>query len=181
MRRMERNLSIQVVMLPKDTNGNGTIFGGVILSQIDLAAAVEAARHTRHRIATVAMREVEFHRPVHVGDVVSFYTRLERVGNTSLTIHVDVEALRWGTREPVQVTEAEVIFVAVDRNGDKVPVRSEPEPRERRRQPARPWEGARGDRASEAGSTPDAGAERGAEASGGGGGASAPGAGEAAP
>ena len=101
----ERNLSIRVLLLPKDTNAHGTIFGGVILSQIDLAGAVEARRHTHHKVVTVAIREVEFHLPVHVGDVVSFYTRCVRRGRTSLTIHVDVEAARQtAPSDPIKVT-----------------------------------------------------------------------------
>ncbi len=115
-----RDPAIRVMLLPKDTNGHGTIFGGVILSQLDLAGAVEARKHTCHKLVTVAMREVEFHEPVYVGDVVSFYTSLTRLGNTSLTISVDVEASR--AADPacvIQVTQAEVIYVAVDENGIK--------------------------------------------------------------
>lgn len=111
------------MLLPKDTNGHGTIFGGVILSQIDLAGAVEARRHTRHKVVTVAMRAVEFHEPVYVGDVVSFYAQLMRIGRTSITIRVDVEARRGeDPGEVVHVTGAEVIFVAVDHAGNKTPV-----------------------------------------------------------
>ncbi len=120
---MTRDPAIRVMLLPKDTNGHGTIFGGILLSQIDLAAAVEARKHTRHRVVTVAMREVEFHRPVFVGDVVSFYTTLRRLGTTSITIHVDVEANRQDDpMQTVQVTEAEVVFVAVDDEGKKRPL-----------------------------------------------------------
>lgn len=119
-----RNLAIRVVLLPKDTNAHGTIFGGVILSQIDMAGAVEARLHTPHMVVTVAMREVEFHEPVHVGCVVSFYTRLIRVGRTSITVHVCVESSRQGrpAAEAVRVTEAEVIYVTVDAQGNKIPV-----------------------------------------------------------
>ena len=84
--------SIRVLMLPKDTNEHGTIFGGAILSHLDLAAAVEAGRHTDHSFVTVALREVKFEEPVHVGDTVSFYTRLEKLGRTSLTIGIRVQA-----------------------------------------------------------------------------------------
>ena len=109
--------SIRVVMMPKDTNAHGTIFGGVILSYIDQAAAVEAKQHGASFIVTVAMREVVFHAPVRVGDLVSFYTRLVRIGRTSITVAVEVfsqpgEGL--GTR--VKVTEAEVTFVNLDEN-----------------------------------------------------------------
>jgi len=121
-----RNLSIQVVLLPKDTNGHGTIFGGVILSQIDLAGSVEARRHTKKQVVTVAMREVEFHRPVHVGDLVTFYTRLLRLGRTSVAVHVEVEARRRDDQScVVEVTEAEVVYVAVDEHGNKTSLRSE--------------------------------------------------------
>jgi acyl-CoA thioesterase YciA len=107
--------SIRVVMMPKDTNAYGTIFGGVILSYIDQAAAVEAKQHGASFIVTVAMREVVFHQPVHVGDLVSFYTRLVRIGRTSITISVEVIAERGDPGgERVKVTEAEVTFVNLD-------------------------------------------------------------------
>ena len=88
--------AIKVLLLPKDTNAYGTIFGGVILSHIDLASAVEARRSAAHRYVTKAMHEVEFHEPVFVGDIVSFYTETVRVGRTSVTVRVSVEAERWG-------------------------------------------------------------------------------------
>ena len=88
--------AIKVLLLPKDTNAHGTIFGGVILSHIDLASAIEARTIAAHRYVTRAMREVEFHEPVFVGDIVCFYTELVRVGHTSVTIRVTVEAERWG-------------------------------------------------------------------------------------
>ncbi len=120
-----RNLTTRVILLPRDTNAHGTIFGGIILSHIDLAGAVEARRYTSHRVVTVAMRQVEFHRPVYVGDLVSFYTRLERIGNTSITVRVEVEAQRAiDAAEVVPVTEAVVTYVAVDEAGRKVPVTS---------------------------------------------------------
>ncbi|GIW71824.1 MAG: acyl-CoA thioesterase [Planctomycetota bacterium] len=122
-----RRLATRVILLPRDTNAHGTIFGGVLLSHLDLAGAVEARRHTPHRVVTVAMREVEFHAPVYVGDVVSFYTRLVRVGTTSITVHVEVEAQR--ADDPaavVRVTEAEVVYVCVDAQGRKVPARAAP-------------------------------------------------------
>lgn len=118
-----RDPAIRVMLLPRDTNAHGTIFGGILLSQIDLAGAVEARRHTAHRVVTVAMKQVEFHRPVFVGDVISFYTKLIRKGRTSVTVHVDVEARRHDAPDTVaQVTEAEVIFVAVDDDGNKRPL-----------------------------------------------------------
>jgi acyl-CoA thioesterase YciA len=112
-----REPSIRVIMMPKDTNAHGTIFGGVILSYIDQAAAVEARRHGAARIVTVAMHEVVFHEPVNVGDLVSFYTRLLRVGRTSITVAVEVFSQREdGDENRVKVTEAEVTFVNVDEN-----------------------------------------------------------------
>jgi acyl-CoA thioesterase YciA len=101
--------------MPKDTNAYGTIFGGVILSYIDQAAAVEAKRHGASFIVTVAMREVVFHEPVYVGDLVSFYTGLVRIGRTSITVSVEVFAQRReGTEGMVKVTQAEVTFVNLD-------------------------------------------------------------------
>lgn len=115
--------SIRVVMMPKDTNAHGTIFGGVILSYIDQAAAVEAKRHGASFIVTVAMREVVFHEPVHVGDLVSFYTRLVRLGRTSITVSVEVVSERDApVASPVKVTEAEVTFVNLDKNRRPLPI-----------------------------------------------------------
>jgi acyl-CoA thioesterase YciA len=116
--------TLRVVLLPRDTNEAGTIFGGVILSHLDTAGAVEARKHTVRRIVTVAMNKVEFIAPVWVGDVVSFYTRTTRVGRTSISVHVDVEAQR--RRDPsetVKVTEAELVFVAVDDAFRPIPVK----------------------------------------------------------
>jgi acyl-CoA thioesterase YciA len=130
-----RDPTIRVLLLPKDTNAYGTIFGGVILSHIDLASAIEARRAGPHRFVTKAMREVEFHQPVLVGDIVSFFTETARIGRTSVTVRVLVEAERWGPlpghpAQPgqgarIKVTEAEVVFVAVDAEGRPVPVRPE--------------------------------------------------------
>jgi acyl-CoA thioesterase YciA len=115
--------SIRVVMMPKDTNAHGTIFGGVILSYIDQAAAVEAKRRGAGFIVTVAMREVVFHEPVYVGDLVSFYTRLVKMGRTSLTIAVDVFAEReTPAKDRVRVTQAEVTFVNLDEDRRPIPI-----------------------------------------------------------
>jgi acyl-CoA thioesterase YciA len=117
--------AIKVLLLPKDTNALGTIFGGVILSHIDLASAVEARKVARHRYVTKAMREVEFHEPVFLGDIVNFFTETLRVGRTSITVKVTVEAERWGggEGERVMVTQAEVVLVAVDEQGHPTPIR----------------------------------------------------------
>lgn len=122
---MERVPAIKVLLLPKDTNALGTIFGGVILSHIDLASAVEARKTAPRRWVTKAMREVEFHEPVFLGDIVSFFTETRRVGRTSITVGVSVEAERWGSGhgESVKVTEAEVVLVAVDEAGRPTPIR----------------------------------------------------------
>ena len=115
--------SIRVVMMPKDTNAHGTIFGGVILSYIDQAAAVEAKRHGAAFIVTVAMREVVFHQPVYVGDLVSFYTRLVRIGRTSITVAVEVFSQPGeGLGNRLRVTEAEVTFVNLDKNRRPAPI-----------------------------------------------------------
>jgi acyl-CoA thioesterase YciA len=122
----ERFPAIRVTMLPKDTNAYGTIFGGVILSYIDLAGGIEARRKCSERFVTKAMREVAFVAPVFLGDLVTFYTRTMRVGNTSVTIDVEVEVERLGlqgNREIVKVTEAEVVYVAVDSTGRPTPIK----------------------------------------------------------
>src|SRR5688500_19562468 len=94
-----RNAAIRITMMPRDTNAHGTIFGGVILSYIDVAGGVEAVRHTGHdRFVTVAMKEVIFHQPVYVGDLVSFYATTTRLGNTSISIKVIVEAERFAAQ-----------------------------------------------------------------------------------
>ncbi|MBX7056115.1 MAG: acyl-CoA thioesterase [Pyrinomonadaceae bacterium] len=117
-----RDAAIRLTMMPRDTNAHGTVFGGVILSYIDVAGGVEAVRHTKHnRFVTVAMKEVIFHEPVFIGDLVSFYAETLRVGNTSITIHVVVEAERFGTPGVIaKVTEAELTFVAVNEAREKV-------------------------------------------------------------
>lgn len=121
----ERVPAIKVLLLPKDTNALGTIFGGVILSHIDLASAVEAQRVAPHRYVTKAMREVEFHAPVYVGDLVNFFTTTTRVGQTSVTVKVLVEVERWsgGHGELIKVTEAEVVLVAVGPDGRPTAIR----------------------------------------------------------
>jgi acyl-CoA thioesterase YciA len=119
-----REPTLRVTMLPRDTNARGTIFGGVILSHIDLAGGVAASRHIPRNFVTRAIREVEFIAPVYVGDVVSFYTSILREGKTSVTIRVEVEAE--SSKQPlrhVKVTEAQVIFVAVDENGRPIPLK----------------------------------------------------------
>lgn len=111
-----REPAIRVMMMPRDTNAHGTIFGGVILSYLDQAGAIEARKLGCQSVVTVAMDQIEFHEPVYVGDVLSFYTQTVRVGRTSARIRVEVEAERFtdpcGAR--VWVTSAEMVYVAVD-------------------------------------------------------------------
>jgi len=115
---MEPYLAIQVVMMPRDTNPHGTIFGGLILSYIDQAGAIGAKREVIRAggkppiLVTVALNRVEFKQPVHVGDVVRFLTRLVRIGRTSITMQVNVEVDRGA--DVLQVTEAEIVYVGVE-------------------------------------------------------------------
>lgn len=116
--------AIRVVMMPRDANYLGTIFGGVILSSLDLAGVVEAHQHSDRNLVTVAMREVKFIAPVFVGDLVSFYTEAIRIGRTSITVRVTVEATRaTAPHETARVTQAEVVYVAIDEAGKPVPVK----------------------------------------------------------
>ena len=116
--------AIRMVMMPRDTNAAGTIFGGVILSHLDLAAAIEAHNHHQGMVVTVAMDKVEFKQPVHVGDLVSFYTETLRVGRTSVETRVCVWAQRrFGDGGHIPVTEAHVTMVAVGEDGKPTPLR----------------------------------------------------------
>ncbi len=118
------NLAIRVSLMPRDTNHYGTIFGGVIMSYIDLAGGIEAHKHAPHSFVTVAMKEVVFHEPVFTGDVVSFYTQVKRFGHTSVTIKVTVIAERYRRKHVrVKVTEAEVTYVCVDDDRRPIPIR----------------------------------------------------------
>jgi acyl-CoA thioesterase YciA len=108
-------LVMRVMPLPADTNGNGDIFGGWLMAQVDLAGAVLPIRIARGRIATVAVNQFLFKQPVSVGDLLSFYARVERIGTTSVTVHVEVYAERDPTDlHMVKVTEANVTYVAID-------------------------------------------------------------------
>jgi acyl-CoA thioesterase YciA len=121
---VSRDAAIRLTMMPRDTNAHGTVFGGIILSYIDVAGGVEAVRHTKHdRFVTVAMKEVIFHEPVYMGDLVSFYAETVRVGSTSITVHVVVEAERFGMHgQRVKVTDAEVTYVAINQFREKVKI-----------------------------------------------------------
>ncbi len=104
--------AIRQVMFPKDTNPSGNIFGGIILSHIDVAGAIAARLHSKHRMVTVCMKEVVFKRPVKVGDILTCWTEVTAKGRTSVTVKIKVEAERHG--EVIHVTDGEAIYVAVD-------------------------------------------------------------------
>ena len=114
--------AIRVLMMPRDTNAHGTIFGGVILSYIDQAGAIEARRQGCGMMLTVSMDKVVFHQPVRVGDLVSFWTETLRIGTTSITTKVTVDSIRGASRERVTVTEAQVVYVNVDEQGRPTPI-----------------------------------------------------------
>ena len=115
--------AIRVLMMPRDTNAHGTIFGGVILSYIDQAGAIEARRQGLQFMVTVSMDKVVFHEPVFVGDLVSFWTETLRIGTTSITTRVVVEALRASDpAERVTVTEAQVVYVNLGPDRKKAPI-----------------------------------------------------------
>ncbi len=116
-------LVLRVMPMPADVNPNGDIFGGWLMAQVDTAGAVLPARIARGRIATVAVNQFVFKQPVSVGDLVSFYARVERIGNTSITVHVEVFAERNPAKlEVVKVTEANLTYVAIDHAGKPRPV-----------------------------------------------------------
>ena len=117
-----RDPAIRVLMMPRDTNAHGTIFGGVILSHIDQAGAVAAIRAGCRKVVTVTMDAVEFHQPVYVGDLVSYYAEVTRVGRTSITVRVTVSAERREGGDAVDVTRADVTYVHVNAEGRPIPV-----------------------------------------------------------
>src|SRR5688572_27981035 len=115
--------AIRVLMMPRDTNAQGTIFGGVIMSYIDQAGAIEARRQGCRTMVTVSMDKVVFHEPVFVGDLVSFWTETLRIGNTSITTKVVVEAIRAGDpSQRVTVTEAQVVYVNLGEDRKPKPI-----------------------------------------------------------
>ncbi len=119
---MPRELVMRVMPMPADANGNGDIFGGWIMAQVDLAGSVLPMRVSKGRVATVAVNEFVFKQPVSIGDLLSFYAQVVRVGRTSITVHVEVEAERNPANpEVVKVTQANLTFVAIDREGKPRP------------------------------------------------------------
>lgn len=121
----ETELVIRVVAMPADTNSSGDIFGGWLLSQMDLAAWVCARRLTPHRLATVALDSVVFHRPVYVGDCVLCYATVEKVGRTSVTIHINAMVERKDGGDIEQVTEGRFVLVAIGDDRKPVPLRDD--------------------------------------------------------
>ena len=115
-------LTLQTIAMPADTNANGDIFGGWLMAQMDLASSVLARGRARGRVATVAVEGMTFHRPVHVGDVVSMHAELLREGRTSMTIEIEAWVLRQPDGHRLKVTEAVFVFVAIDEAGNKRPL-----------------------------------------------------------
>ena len=114
----DRELVLRVMPMPADANANGDIFGGWIMAQVDLAGAVLPSRIAKGRVATVAVKEFLFKQPVSIGDLLSFYAKVERIGSTSITVHVEVYAERNpAALQVVKVTEASVTYVAIDTQG----------------------------------------------------------------
>lgn len=128
MEKLELNRAgcpaLRVVMFPKDTNPSGNIFGGVILSHVDVAAGIAARSATKHRVVTRSFKEAEFKKPVKIGDILTCWAWVTKVGTTSITTHVVAEVERNG--EYIKVTEAEVVYVSVDEQDRPIPVDSPP-------------------------------------------------------
>ena len=111
-------LSLRVLAMPADTNPSGHIFGGWVLGQMDIAGGIHAAGQAGGRVATVAVDAMVFHKPVHVGDEVTCYTRIARVGRTSIAVMVETWVRRARLGEPIHVTEGLFTYVAIDTHGD---------------------------------------------------------------
>ncbi len=119
----DEELVLKVIPMPSDSNANGDIFGGWVMAQVDLAASVISARHARGRMATVAVNEFIFKQPVRVGDILTFFSKLVRIGRTSITVKVDVYAERFSAQgQYLKVTEASVTYVAIDEQGRPRPI-----------------------------------------------------------
>jgi acyl-CoA thioesterase YciA len=115
---LDKELVLKVIPMPADCNANGDIFGGWVMAQVDLAGSVIPARHTQGRMATVAVNEFIFKQPVRVGDILSFFSEVTRIGRTSVTVKVEVFAERFRSQGSyIKVTEASVTYVAIDDQG----------------------------------------------------------------
>jgi len=119
----DKELVLKVIPMPADCNANGDIFGGWVMAQVDLAGSVLPARYARGRMATVAVKEFIFKQPVRVGDILSFFAAITRIGNTSITVQVEVYAERFRAQgQYVKVTEASLTYVAIDEAGKPRPI-----------------------------------------------------------
>jgi len=119
----DEELVLKVIPMPADSNANGDIFGGWVMAQVDLAGSVIPARYTRGRMATVAVNEFIFKQPVRVGDILTFFSKLVRIGRTSITVKVEVYAERFSAQgHYVKVTEASLTYVAIDEHGRPRPI-----------------------------------------------------------
>lgn len=123
---MNETTALSVVMMPRDSNVYGTIFGGIILSYIDQAGFIEARRHGVHRWVTASIDRVDFERPVYVGDVVRFITTTKNAGRSSITVSVSVIAERFDTSDQVEVTNAVLTMVSIDEHGNTIPFDTPP-------------------------------------------------------
>jgi len=119
-------LTVRILAMPADANAAGDIFGGWVMSQMDLAAGIRGAERARGRVATVAVNALAFRRPVHVGDTLCVYTRLERVGRTSITLAIEAWARRYLASTREKVTEGVFVMVALDEAGQPTPVPVDP-------------------------------------------------------
>jgi len=115
-------LTVRVIAMPADTNANGDIFGGWVLSRMDQAGGIAAVDRAKGRAVTVAIQAMTFHRPVRVGDVLEVYTEITKVGRTSMTIEVEAIAVRFKTRDREKVTDGTFTFVAIDDDGRPRPI-----------------------------------------------------------
>ena len=122
-----KELVLKVIPMPADCNANGDIFGGWVMAQVDLAGSVVPARYTQGRMATVAVNEFVFKQPVRVGDILSFFASLTRIGRTSITVQVEVYAERFQAQgQYIKVTEASLTYVAIDDTGKPRPIATQP-------------------------------------------------------
>ena len=119
-------LTVRILAMPADANAAGDIFGGWVMSQMDRAAGIRGAERARGRVATVAVNALAFRRPVHVGDTLCVYTRLERVGRTSITLAIEAWARRYLASTREKVTEGVFVMVALDEAGQPTPVPVDP-------------------------------------------------------
>lgn len=119
--------SIRTVAMPADTNSFGDIFGGWVLSQMDLAGGVLATQVSKKRVTTIAIDKMRFHKPIKVGDIVSFYTKVHSIGNTSITIDIETFVTRKNDQleknQEIKVTEGKFVYVSIDLNGKPIPIR----------------------------------------------------------